>query len=158
MIGEIREKFERDSKIVVQGTKGDTFYIIYDGQCEVIINGETKATLSKPNFFGERALLTSEPRSATVRVSSTSVVAEPGCASIDGVEECGKATDVTVEVIVQQCEGAGGAQRLPLGSVRYGKSRDTSLHLTVPYSARVADTVALGVPGAAATSRASLPL
>merc|ERR1719327_1605277 len=57
--------------VVVQGEEGNTFYIIYDGECEVLINGEVKRTLKKPNFFGERALLNKEPRSATVRVSST---------------------------------------------------------------------------------------
>jgi cAMP-dependent protein kinase regulator len=58
--------------IIQQGEPGETFYVIVNGRCSVLIrttSGEEKevAILGSNDFFGERALLNSEPRAATVR-------------------------------------------------------------------------------------------
>lgn len=57
-----------------QGQAGDAFYIVYDGKVAVSISSgflglssKTVATLDKGAFFGEIALISSEPRTATVR-------------------------------------------------------------------------------------------
>jgi small-conductance mechanosensitive channel/CRP-like cAMP-binding protein len=63
--------FAGGEKICVQGQPGDCFYIIRSGQVEVTVkdgSGETilNFEMAVGNYFGEMALLTGEPRSATV--------------------------------------------------------------------------------------------
>jgi len=64
--------FYQDETIIQQGEEGDTFYILYDGQVSVNVDGkevtrlEGTAVSSNANFFGERALLNDEPRAATI--------------------------------------------------------------------------------------------
>jgi len=68
--------FVKDEVVLQQGELGNTFYILYQGEVRVLQDGaETKRlTASQAHgttkFFGERALLNNEPRSATVVVKS----------------------------------------------------------------------------------------
>ena len=64
--------FRANDLIIRQGEQGETFYVIVSGTCSVIIKlptGEEKvvAQLGANDFFGERALLNSEPRAATIK-------------------------------------------------------------------------------------------
>jgi cAMP-dependent protein kinase regulator len=64
-------QYETGNTIIKQGDPGETFYVIVSGTCSVTIedaSGEVKevAKLGSHSFFGERALLTSEPRAATI--------------------------------------------------------------------------------------------
>jgi CRP-like cAMP-binding protein/Zn-dependent protease len=52
--------------IVTQGEEGDAFYAIRSGRVDVVRDGETIAQLGPGEHFGETALLTDEPRNATV--------------------------------------------------------------------------------------------
>jgi len=58
------------TKVIVEGDHGDLFYIVKDGEAIVYQNtpqGQRKVNhLFKADFFGERALLSDEPRMATV--------------------------------------------------------------------------------------------
>ena len=52
--------------LIQQGEIGDSFYAIGSGQVDVIRDGEAIASLGVGQHFGEIALLTDEPRNATV--------------------------------------------------------------------------------------------
>lgn len=72
--------FHAPEKVVVMGTEGDAMYVIVEGFLDVYIYSEAEkkdvriGTLSASEFFGEMALLTGKPRSATV-IAATEVVA-----------------------------------------------------------------------------------
>ena len=64
-------EFAEGDVIVRQGAPADKFFIIVDGQVEVIRDSEGKTrtlgTLGRGQFFGEIAILRDTPRIATVR-------------------------------------------------------------------------------------------
>jgi cGMP-dependent protein kinase len=68
--------FEKDEVVLSQGQKGDTFYVLYEGEVQVHKDGELVQTLTASSekhiahYFGERALINNEPRAATVKVTS----------------------------------------------------------------------------------------
>lgn len=59
--------------VFAQGDKGDAFYIVYNGKVAVRVKAgwlgfnKTVKELGPGEFFGETALLSSDPRNATVR-------------------------------------------------------------------------------------------
>jgi cGMP-dependent protein kinase len=69
----LEEVFMRQEEVVFsQGDPGDNFFIIFEGECEVSINdGQMKIPLKAGDYFGERALLSHDPRAATVTVMSS---------------------------------------------------------------------------------------
>ena len=72
-----QQSFIKGSNIVVQGEEGDAFYIVRSGQVEVQLEApgqpaSTLAELGPKEGFGEMALLTDQPRSASV-VATTDV-------------------------------------------------------------------------------------
>jgi cGMP-dependent protein kinase len=73
----IEMHFAKGEVILQQGEPGNTFYILYDGDVEIIKDGNKVSDLkaspakSQAQYFGEKALLGSgEVRAATVRVTS----------------------------------------------------------------------------------------
>jgi cAMP-dependent protein kinase regulator len=52
---------------VVQGEPPDGFYILLEGQAEVLVDGRRVRVLGHASHFGELALLDTGPRTATVR-------------------------------------------------------------------------------------------
>ena len=67
------EKFKKGSAIVRQGERGDAFYMIEEGSVDVYIKekgDKPLVTLESGSFFGEKALLSSDVRTATCRASS----------------------------------------------------------------------------------------
>lgn len=64
----LAESFTAGTRIIQEGDVGDRFYLIREGQVRVMVNGnpEPVATLGPGEFFGEAALLTGNPRNASV--------------------------------------------------------------------------------------------
>jgi len=69
--------FTKDEVVLRQGEIGNNFYILYDGAVSINKDGEQRNILTSQagakgpvRYFGERALLKDEPRSATVIVHS----------------------------------------------------------------------------------------
>ena len=63
--------YKKGQKICKQGTPGDAFFMIYKGKVSVTVSKglfqKTKVTeLGPGQFFGEMALISNEPRTATV--------------------------------------------------------------------------------------------
>ncbi|HET8679822.1 MAG TPA: cyclic nucleotide-binding domain-containing protein, partial [bacterium] len=60
------EWFTEGQRILRQGFTGSNFYIILDGEAAVRIDGETRATLGRGEFFGEVSVLLGGPPIADV--------------------------------------------------------------------------------------------
>lgn len=74
-------KFKAGQIIIREGETGDLFYVITEGQAEILIHDADGAELilheaGPGDFFGELSMLTSEPRAARVRaVNSVTTLA-----------------------------------------------------------------------------------
>ncbi len=70
----VAREYGRGERLVNQGDAGDAMFVIGSGHAEVLVTNESGreqvvARLGPGEFFGEMALLTGEPRSATVEAS-----------------------------------------------------------------------------------------
>lgn len=64
-----RERVPAGETIIRQGEEGDLFYLLRQGVVEVLVDGGRVALLGRGEFFGEQALITGEPRNASVVVA-----------------------------------------------------------------------------------------
>jgi CRP-like cAMP-binding protein len=62
--------FSSGTVVFSEGDSGDHFYIVETGAVEVAVGGEPVRTLGPGDFFGEIALLTDVPRTATITAVS----------------------------------------------------------------------------------------
>ncbi len=62
----VKELYAKETVLFKQGDIGDKFYLVKKGAVEIIKDGQLIITLKEGDFFGEMALLTGEPRNATV--------------------------------------------------------------------------------------------
>jgi CRP/FNR family transcriptional regulator, cyclic AMP receptor protein len=58
--------FAKDQRVLRQGLTGSGFYVILDGEADVIADGQKRATLARGDFFGEVSVLLGEPPIADI--------------------------------------------------------------------------------------------
>jgi CRP/FNR family cyclic AMP-dependent transcriptional regulator len=58
------------STLTKQGARGQEFVVIAEGTADVVRNGKTVNTLGSGDFLGEIALITAQPRTATVKTTA----------------------------------------------------------------------------------------
>jgi cGMP-dependent protein kinase len=66
-----KEKFYNGKRIITQGEIDTKFYIVKSGKVDIFIDNNYIRTLNENEYFGERALLFKEPRTATVQANGT---------------------------------------------------------------------------------------
>jgi len=70
--------FPKDARVLRQGLTGSGFYVILDGEADVVADGQKLATLARGDFFGEVSVLLGEPPTADiVAVTPMSCLAMP---------------------------------------------------------------------------------
>src|ERR671911_475430 len=58
--------FPEGERILRQGIRGSAFHIILEGEAQVIVDGEARATLGRGEFFGEVSILLGDPPVADI--------------------------------------------------------------------------------------------
>lgn len=59
-------RFAANSRIVTKGERGESFFVVLDGEARLSLPGGRSVTLGPGDSFGELALLDGGPRTATV--------------------------------------------------------------------------------------------
>lgn len=58
--------FRAGERVLRQGLTGSGFFVILDGECEIVVDGTRRATLTKGDYFGEVSVLLGDPPVADV--------------------------------------------------------------------------------------------
>mmetsp|Transcript_37729 Transcript_37729/g.117624 ORF Transcript_37729/g.117624 Transcript_37729/m.117624 type:complete len:926 (-) Transcript_37729:116-2893(-) len=66
----VLQRYRKGAHVIKQAEVGSSFFVIANGEVSVMIDSKLVRTLGKNAYFGERALLFDEPRTATVEVLS----------------------------------------------------------------------------------------
>jgi CRP/FNR family transcriptional regulator, cyclic AMP receptor protein len=62
--------FRAGDTVTTEGQSGVGFFVIEDGEARVTIHGDERRRLGPGDYFGEVALLTDRPRTATITAES----------------------------------------------------------------------------------------
>jgi CRP-like cAMP-binding protein len=110
LIGKLREKtIASGENIVTQGEKGDAYYIIKSGKADVFKKMMTDkiqkvAVIEEGQGFGEEALITDSPRSATVKAAGETTVWMLSKADFDSIAKSSFLEEVEPESILPGTE------------------------------------------------------
>ena len=71
-VASIADELDLDagSTLTKQGARGQEFVVIAEGAADVVRNGKKVNTLGSGDFLGEIALITAQPRTATVKTTA----------------------------------------------------------------------------------------
>ena len=106
MLGErfMREHYNEEQVIVAQEEPGDRFYVIESGQVEVVVKGAHEparlSLLGPGDFFGEMALMSEQPRSASVIATRPTTVFSLARTDFQTLMEGNASIRIAVEDIV----------------------------------------------------------
>lgn len=107
-------EFEAGDVIVRQGAPADKFFIIVEGEVDVVREDEGKerklATLGRGQFFGEMAILRDTPRMATVRAASATTLFAMPKEAFSGLVAGSMGTTQDFDRVIQQRLEEIGAQ------------------------------------------------
>lgn len=116
------ERYAPGETIVRQGDAGSRFYLIVEGQAEVVVAGQGGErlvnTLNPGDYLGEMALLTGEPRVATVRASVPSEVYALTRADFLALLDRDPSLRATVDQVV-------ASRRAALGAIHHVPQRES---------------------------------
>jgi CRP-like cAMP-binding protein len=116
----VRIQVPPGTDIVRQGEPGDRFYVVDAGTADVLVDGFGVGSVMPGGYFGERALLRSVPRMATVRSRETmELLALPG------------------EDFVTALTGLAGAASTPTDAPSYTSASELSRHERLAVLSRV---------------------
>lgn len=101
--------FQNDSVVVKEGEPGDALYIIVDGIASVCVddmgNQKPVAELCDGAFFGEMAVITNQPRSATVTaLGRLSVLKIPKETVLEVLKDYPKVKEIIAKIGVARTE------------------------------------------------------
>ena len=106
--------YKEGHEIIRQGDVGDTFYLLLDGQVDILVKEEGGGErlvnqLRRGSYFGEMALMGNKRRNASVRVSKggSAKLIELGVQEFDQLED-------SSEIFKSQVYGAAGARKRQL--------------------------------------------
>jgi ABC-type lipoprotein export system ATPase subunit len=110
--------YSEGQTILKQGDVGDTFYLLLEGQVDILVKGEDGGEvlvnqLSRGSYFGEMALMGTTRRNATVRVSQghAAKLVELGMLEFDQLE-------ASSEIFKTRIYDAAGARKRQLEDTR----------------------------------------
>jgi putative ABC transport system ATP-binding protein len=103
-----------DGVVIRQGDSGDKFYLIRRGEVRIIKDGHQRLVLGKGEFFGDRALVTGEPRNATVQAVGEVELYTVGRDTFErNLAVCKPFIDLVLEVFRREPAANGGAGTAP---------------------------------------------
>jgi len=70
----MRERlFKAGDTITQEGAGGAGFFIVGEGEADVVVGGETRGSIGPGDYFGEIALINASPRTATLTAKTDMV-------------------------------------------------------------------------------------
>jgi CRP-like cAMP-binding protein len=133
--------FSKGAILIKQGDVGDTFYVITEGQVEVVLDRpsgvqDRVAVLGQGDSFGETALLENVPRTATIRAMSNGAVCVLGKKEFDTLVKEAKADDLVAFI-----RGANVLHSSPLFAELKPEARAQFLHRAKPVKLKADEVI-----------------